>query len=49
MTGEFFNLEPDNRESDHNLVEDGYISIVPHKIDTTDYSEVERLSGLWEM
>ncbi|MBP6365623.1 MAG: 5'/3'-nucleotidase SurE [Bacteroidales bacterium] len=49
MTGEFFNLEPDNRESDHNLVEDGYISIVPHKIDTTDYSEVERLSGLWEL
>lgn len=47
MTGEFFNLEPENRESDHNLVKEGYISIVPHKIDTTDYGEIERLSGLW--
>ena len=49
MTGEFFNLEPGNKESDHNLVKDGFISIVPHKIDTTDYSEVERLSKLWQM
>lgn len=49
MTGEFFNLEPNNKESDHNLVEDGYISIVPHKIDNTDYSEVDRLSKLWKI
>jgi len=49
MTGEFFNLEPQNRESDHNLVKEGYISIVPHQIDSTDYSEVERLSKLWHM
>lgn len=49
MTGEFFNLEPDNKESDHNLVEDGYISIVPHKIDNTDYLEVDRLSKLWKI
>ena len=49
MNGEFFNLKPGNKESDHNLVKEGFISIVPHKIDTTDYSEVERLSKLWQM
>lgn len=47
MTGEFFNLEPENQDSDHNLVENNFISIVPHKIDTTDYEELNRLGNLW--
>jgi len=48
MTGEFFNLEPDNKESDHNVVADGYVSIVPHKIDSTDYQEIKRLESIWK-
>lgn len=49
MTGEFYNLEPDNNESDHNVVENGYVSIVPHKIDTTDYDELKRLESIWKL
>lgn len=49
MTGEFFNLEPDNLQSDHNVVENGYVSIVPHKIDTTDYDELTRLESIWKL
>ena len=49
MTGEFFNLENNNIEADHNLVDQNYISIVPHKIDTTDYNELERLESLWSL
>ncbi len=48
MTGEFYNLEPENDKSDYNVVEDGYVSIVPHKIDTTDYQELNRLESLWK-
>ncbi len=46
MTGEFFNLEPDNFMADHNAVFQDYISIVPHKIDTTDYTELKKLEQL---
>jgi len=49
MTGEFFNLEPDNDSSDNNVVEAGYVSIVPHKIDTTDYDELKRLESIWKL
>ena len=49
MTGEFFNLEKGNNEADHNLVEQNYISIVPHKIDSTDYNELKRLESLWNL
>lgn len=49
MTGEFFNLVPEDDNADHNKLESNYISIVPHKIDTTDYKEIERLSSLWNL
>lgn len=49
MTGEFYNLEPEDFKADHNIIEKNYISIVPHKIDTTDYNEIERLSSLWNI
>lgn len=35
-------------QGDHRLIHDGYVSVVPHKIDTTDYIEAERLCGLWK-
>jgi len=46
IIGRFLNLDkaPD---ADHNLVDDGYVSIVPHRIDNTDYQEIERLRDLW--
>ena len=42
MTGNFEDLE-DSPAGDHKLVEKGYISIVPHKTDTTDYSAMAEL------
>ena len=49
MTGEFYNLEPENEKSDYNVVEDGYVSIVPHTIDSTDYQELKRLESIWKL
>lgn len=46
MTGHFLDTES-NPSGDHKVVEDGYISIVPHNVDTTNYSELERLKALW--
>ena len=35
-------------QADHLLLKDGYISIVPHRIDTTDYDEAARLAKAWK-
>ena len=35
-------------QGDHHLLADGYISIVPHRIDTTDYDEAARLASSWK-
>lgn len=50
MTGSFKNLEhqPENK-GDHNLVDQGYITIVPHKIDTTCYATMEQLESEWKL
>ena len=46
MVGEFQD-DPRNKENaDHRLVADGYISVVAHNIDCTDYQETERLSTI---
>ncbi|MFA5325193.1 MAG: 5'/3'-nucleotidase SurE [Bacteroidales bacterium] len=47
MTGEFKNHENGESDGDHTMNALGYISIVPHKIDNTDYNEVERLKKIW--
>ena len=50
MKGEFENLETDPEFGDHTLnVLGKYVTIVPHKIDTTDYDEVERLRQAWNI
>ena len=49
MAGHFENLEKDGTIGDHWIVHDKYISIVPHRVDTTDYSELERLRKVWEL
>ena len=50
MVGEFLNLASgdDDIADDHILLREGYITIAPHTVDTTSYSELERLSGLWD-
>ncbi len=55
MLGEFYDMDPDAKiddntflPGDHKAVEQNYITIVPHMIDSTSYREAERLSSLWE-
>ena len=50
MTGNFKNLEqhPENK-GDHHLMDQGYITIVPHKIDTTCYATMQQLENEWEL
>lgn len=43
MVGEFVNDPRNNSDADHLLVADGFISIVAHNVDCTDYSELKRL------
>ena len=46
MTGNFEDLE-DSPMGDHKLVEQGYVSIVPHKVDSTNYDAIYELGGKW--
>ena len=46
MTGNFEDLETFHA-GDHKLVELGYIAVVPHKIDTTDYALMEKMGMKW--
>lgn len=45
MVGEFIDDPRNPSDADHRLVADGYISIVAHNVDCTDYKEVERLKS----
>ncbi|MCI2081660.1 MAG: 5'/3'-nucleotidase SurE [Bacteroidales bacterium] len=47
MTGSFVNHDGYD-SADHLLISGGYVSIVPHLLDTTDYAESERLGRLWK-
>ena len=49
MTSNFKNLEqhPENK-GDHHLMDQGYITIVPHKIDTTCYNTMQQLENEWK-
>lgn len=47
LTGIFDNLTPDDENSDEWALGNGYVSIVPSKIDLTDYQIVEQLKH-WE-
>lgn len=48
MTGNFEDLE-DSPAGDHKLVGRGYVSIVPHKVDTTDYGLLGELGKAWDI
>ncbi len=43
MVGEFLDDPTNPADADHLLVEQGYISVVAHNVDCTDYQEIERL------
>lgn len=44
MVGEFLDDPANTAKADHRLMAEGYISIVAHNVDCTDYDEVGRLS-----
>ncbi len=45
MVGEFVNDPRNPADADHLLVADGYISVVAHNVDCTDYEDIARLKG----
>ena len=47
MVGDFEDDDRNLPDADHRLLEDGYISVVAHNIDCTDYHEIERLKNLF--
>ena len=47
MVGEFEDDPRNPENADHRLVEEGYISVVAHNIDCTDYKETERLNTIF--
>ena len=48
MVGDFEDDPRNTPEADHLLVKEGYISIVAHNVDCTDYAECSRLKKIWE-
>ncbi len=44
MVGEFLDDPANTEKADHRLMAEGYISVVAHNVDCTDYEEVGRLS-----
>lgn len=50
IVGEFVDLEDGSRPTpDHTLLEEGWITITPLKINNTDRAEIERLGKLWNI
>lgn len=47
MVGDFIDGEKESGIADHRLNDEGYITITPCQIDLTDYTEMERLSGIF--
>lgn len=47
MVGEFMDDPNNPADADHRFVADGYISIVAHNVDCTDYQELERLRSIF--
>lgn len=56
MVGNFLDLEDQCCEKDKKccaiggdkrIVDDGYVSVVPHRVDNTDFEEITRLQNVW--
>ena len=48
MVGDFEDDATNTPEADHLLVAEGYISVVAHNIDCTDYAETDRLNTIFK-
>ena len=46
MQGDYMDNPNNHHSADHRLLADGYISIVAHQLDSTDYRETERMKEL---
>ncbi len=46
LTGEFINHEPEATDTDLSAIEEGYVSVVPVKIDMTDYTMLTSTSTM---
>ena len=47
MVGDFEDDPRNTPEADHLLVKEGYVSVVAHNVDCTDYEETSRLSSIF--
>ena len=45
MVGDYLDDPQNSTLADHHLMQDGYVSIVAHNIDTTDYDELQRITS----
>ncbi|MDE6183743.1 MAG: 5'/3'-nucleotidase SurE [Rikenellaceae bacterium] len=45
LTGSFVNLEPEAGDNDESALAEGYVSVVPVKVDLTDYRQIEVSKG----
>lgn len=45
MVGEFLDDPRNTEKADHRLMQQGYISVVAHNVDCTDYNDMERLKA----
>ena len=48
LTGSFFNVEPDSEDTDEFALNNDYVSIVPIKVDLTDYQSLSKLNN-WKL
>lgn len=48
LTGEFENHEPENSATDEHMLSQGYVSVVPVKVDMTDHEYIEKMKH-WEV
>ena len=47
MVGEFLDDPRNPENADHRLVKEGYVSVVAHNLDCTDYQETENLKNIF--
>jgi 5'-nucleotidase len=48
LTGKYVNFEPQSKDTDIWAIENNYVSVVPIKIDFTDYKNLEKIKN-WEL
>ena len=48
MVGDFLDDPTNSKDADHLIVADGYVSVVAHNIDCTDYQETQRLKEIFD-